>query len=316
MGTGHEGTADGTEVDCTFTQVQGICSLYNTIFGSDIAAGTVKLVSGLSRTVSYLRTLGSLYDSFGIGAQLYAVNNVSHVNEYIRNTVAELKQHYNMKETAATNYPEGTISKKTQVSLELLEQGMRRLQDDIKNINEQYLDGIDLRTLLTTLVENFHAVSQFKNETFTALQYSQDFGTISKESLKRTTKWGAKYFTHENSYYPVPESSVKFEDVNVMKPPPVVNIDPPIETAMKDLVDRYRPVRQGTVRSETTKDKARALPPAVYSSQPSCTKVVFHEDAQDDSVTENREGIVPSAHIFILICKNIWTIRYGTYQGF
>ena len=30
---------------------------------------------------------------------------------------------------------------------------------------------------------------------------------------------------------------------------------------------------------------------SVYSSQPSCTKVVFHEDAQDDSVTENREGI-------------------------
>ena len=60
---------------------------------------------------------------------------------------------------------------------------------------------------------------------------------------------------------------------------------------MKELVDRYRPVRQRTVRSETTKDKAGALPPAVYSSQPSCTKVVFHEDAQDDSVTENREGI-------------------------
>ena len=39
MGTGHEGTVDGTEVNCTFTQVQGICSLQNTIFVSDIAAG-------------------------------------------------------------------------------------------------------------------------------------------------------------------------------------------------------------------------------------------------------------------------------------
>lgn len=174
MGTGHEGTADGTEVNCTFTQVQGICSLYNTIFVSDIAAGTVKLVSGLSGTVSFLRTLGSLYDSLGIGAQTVnavqlslqdAVNNVSHVNEYIRNTVAEVKQHYNMKETAATNGPEGTVSKKTQVSLELLEQGMRRLQDNIKNINEEYLDDVDLRTLLTTLVENIHAVSQAISKT-------------------------------------------------------------------------------------------------------------------------------------------------------
>ena len=92
MGTAHEGTADGTEVNCTFAHVQGICSLYNTIFVSDIAAGRVKLVSGLSGTVSFLHTLGSLYDSFGIGAQTVntvqmslqdAVNNVSHVNEYI-----------------------------------------------------------------------------------------------------------------------------------------------------------------------------------------------------------------------------------------
>ena len=95
MGTAHEGTADGTEVNCTFAHVQGnsICSLtYNTIFVLDIAAGTVKLVSGLSATVSFLRTLGSLYDSFGISAQTVnavqlslqdAVNNVSHVNEYI-----------------------------------------------------------------------------------------------------------------------------------------------------------------------------------------------------------------------------------------
>ena len=64
-------------------------------------------------------------------------------------------------------------------------------------------------------------------------------------SLKRTTKWGAKYFTHEKSYYPVPKSSMELGDVNVMKTPPVVSMD-----------------------SETAKDKAGALPPAVYSSQP------------------------------------------------
>lgn len=40
MGNGQEGTADGTEKNCTFTQVHGICSLQNTIFVSDRAAGT------------------------------------------------------------------------------------------------------------------------------------------------------------------------------------------------------------------------------------------------------------------------------------
>ena len=81
--------------------------------------------------------------------------------------------------------------------MELLEQGMARLQNNLKSVNEDYLDDVDLRTLLTTIVENLHAVSHFKNETFTALQYARDFGTIEKELLKRTTKWSAKYFTHE-----------------------------------------------------------------------------------------------------------------------
>ena len=204
MGTGKEGTNNGSGETCTLAQVHGICCSQNTIFVSDVAAGIVKIVSPLTGTVSFLQTLGKLYESFGIGAQTVdavslslqdAVKNVSSVNEYIKSTVATAKQHYNMKEAATTNGPEGTVSKKTQVSLELLEQGMARLQNNLKSINENYLGDVDLRTLMTTIVENLHAVSHFKNETFTALQYARDFGTIAKESFKRTTKWSAKYFT-------------------------------------------------------------------------------------------------------------------------
>ena len=52
----------------------------------------------------------------------------------------------------------------------LLERGMEKLRDNVKNVNKDYLGDIDLRTLLTTQVENLHAVSHFKNETFTAVQ--------------------------------------------------------------------------------------------------------------------------------------------------
>ena len=45
---------------------------------------------------------------------------------------------------------------------------------------------------------------------------------------------------------------------------------------MKDWLENYRPVRQRTVRSETTKDKAGTLPPAVYSNaNPNATAWVF-----------------------------------------
>ena len=51
-------------------------------------------------TVFFLQTLGKLYYSFGIGAQIVdavslslqdAENNVSSVNEYIKSTVATVK---------------------------------------------------------------------------------------------------------------------------------------------------------------------------------------------------------------------------------
>ena len=41
-----------------------------------------------------------------------------------------------MKEEAGTNVHEGTVSKKTQVSLEFLELGMARLQNNLNSINE------------------------------------------------------------------------------------------------------------------------------------------------------------------------------------
>ena len=118
-------------------------------------------------------------------------------------------------------------------------------------------------------------------------QYARDFGSIAKESLKRTTKWSAKYFTRDKAFYPVATSGMELAGVEVIKPPTAARIDPPIEVAMKELVDKYRPVRQRTVRSETTKDKAGALPPAVYYTQPPQCKVMFH----DDSTVEGRDGM-------------------------
>ena len=110
-----------------------------------------------------------------------------------------------------------------------------------------------------------HAVSHFKNETFTVLTYAQDFGTICKESLKRTSRWSAKYYTHDKSYYPVPQSATPLSAIATMTPLPSEDITPGMEGQIKEWLESYRPVRQRTVRSETTKDKAGTLPPAVYA---------------------------------------------------
>ena len=143
-----------------------------------------------------LQVLGRLYNSFGIQGQSTGksqvslpdvASNVSFVSDNIKRTISEVKQKHGMKEATATNGPEGTVSNKTQVSHQ--EQGMRRLHESIATTNNEYLEEVELSTLLTTVVENIHANSHFKHETFTALPYSQTLEP-SQRSLSRELQNG------------------------------------------------------------------------------------------------------------------------------
>ena len=169
----------------------------------------------------------------------------------------------NLKEDSTTNGPQGTVSQKTQTSMQLVLNGVKSLMSKVTIVNPNYKDTIDWKTLLATIVENLHAVSNFEHETFDALQYVTDFGTI----LKRITKWGARYsILHPSSYYPVPQTGMPFKDVRFMTPLPPDELSKGEEQTMKDWLENYRPVRQRTMRSETTKDKVGALSPILYSN--------------------------------------------------
>ena len=63
-------------------------------------------------------------------------------------------------------------------------------------MNPEFAKHIDWSTPLTTIAENLLAVSYFKHETFSVLQYAMDFGTtdgqqsgkpVILEILRRTT---------------------------------------------------------------------------------------------------------------------------------
>ena len=66
LGFGQEERVDGTQNTCSFTQVKGVCSLGKVLLVTDVAKGAVKLAASLAGTVSFLKTLGCLYDSLGI----------------------------------------------------------------------------------------------------------------------------------------------------------------------------------------------------------------------------------------------------------
>ena len=76
-----------------------------------------------------------------------------------------------------------------------------------------------------------------------------------------------------------------------MTPLPIDKLSKGEEQTMKDWLENYRPVRQRTVRSETTKDKAGTLPPAVYSNvNPNATaRVFFPADQVEQMPTASSE---------------------------
>ena len=135
----------GHKDSCSFRQIEGICSVDKTLFVTYVSAGKLKIVTSLSETISFLGILGSLYDTFGIhskdvkpdGASLkQAKENVTKIDNYVKDTVSKVKERYQLSETSATNGPQpGTVSQKTQVSVSLLKKGIDRLYKNVMDIN-------------------------------------------------------------------------------------------------------------------------------------------------------------------------------------
>ena len=98
-----------------------------------------------------------------------------------------------MNEISTTNGPQGTVTHKTKSSLaKAAKQGDGSFEKQHTS-NQPSIWGV---CLSNHFVDDSRgkpaAVSHFKHETFSVLQYAQNLGTFVKESMKRTTKWSAK----------------------------------------------------------------------------------------------------------------------------
>ena len=139
--------------------------------------GTIRPVTSLSKTVAFLKNLGCLYNTFGIHEKGFpakkvtlreAKKNVNKVCSEVQRTVASVKEGASIcQEKQMVQMVQ--FRRKTQDSLTLLRKGMNRLIESISSINPSFVDLVELLTLLTTQVENLHAVSHFKHETCSAL---------------------------------------------------------------------------------------------------------------------------------------------------
>ena len=76
-------------------------------------------------------------------------------------------------------------------------------------VAESVKDTIDWKTLLTTIVENLHAVSRFKHETFDPFNMLQT-SALYRRNRSSELPSGGRNFTHTSSYHLVPQTFSMF----------------------------------------------------------------------------------------------------------
>ena len=193
-----------------------------------------------------------------------------------RKMVLEIKLRKELQSLAreTADGPEGTLSNKCLKLLELMAQSLRKVENNIKDLSSYpgFEVNLNLESLPTLNVENQHAVTQFKKETFTLYEYAQIFGSSVEEGVKRVTPRSAHYYPHTSSYY-LAEPSAADQLVSVEIPKPVgERLSRNEEAEMRLRAKRFgKWVRQRNVRQDNTMDCDRAgtLPLNLYERQTS-----------------------------------------------
>ena len=160
------------------------------IFITDAQVGAVKLITDVECAVKFLENLEKQYQAFSVHQKHKRTHTstlqeagemMKSVSGYLQGTVQSVKTLLgNSKET---NGPEGTVASKTIRSVNMINQGLARLQSNIAKINPKLT--VNPEALLTMKVENLHAVSNFKHPTCMQLHYARDFENQQSDAVVR-----------------------------------------------------------------------------------------------------------------------------------
>ena len=112
-----------------------------------------------------------------------ANQKLANVNSFFYNHREKARALQNISKSC-TNGPEGTVSAATISSVQLLQKGLINCEQWISRLLPS-TDNIDMNVFLTVVVENLHAVSHMKHETFSVYEYAQDYRNIFKQAMGR-----------------------------------------------------------------------------------------------------------------------------------
>lgn len=179
-----------------------------------------------------------------------------------------------LSETSTTNGPQGTVSQKTQVSVSLLKKGMDRLY---MNVNRRWSriwgrhtagNAADNTSLKPACCLTLQAWDIYGSPVCPGFWYNREgvYKAYIQMGSKVLYAWQvvlscpsigrAPFSCCNDGTFAKWRNNTRYGGTELMK----------------EWLESYRPVHQRKVRSETTKDKAGALPPAVYAVQPTANE--------------------------------------------
>ncbi|VDI02841.1 Hypothetical predicted protein [Mytilus galloprovincialis] len=273
-GTGEDGCLLGSASHCSFGQPVAVAAENEkNLFVCDVQYGAIKLITGLEGTALFLSCLNKLYLAFGVKSKknlllqqtpAESILQIEECIEFLSKTFSDVKALHSLERN--TNGADGTISQQTMESVQMMHSSMSSLVDITSTTNPSYKPN--LKSCLTTVVENLHSLSHVKQDLPSKLQYCRDFGNIFTEIVKRITNWSAYYFTKDSSYYPLPDSAINLNGIPKLKKPDTRSITPEDSKLLYDWAKTHgKCVRQRMVRQETTMYKCGTLPLNMYSDK-------------------------------------------------
>lgn len=225
----EEGSIDGLVKNYRLKQPIGICTEFDSVvYLCDAKTNSIKLCSKVTECADFLNAIGSLYDAFSVHSKgspytvkssVEAITLVRECKHMLDENTADIRNTTGI--TGALNGPQGHVSAKTVASVNLIEWGLQRLFDNLKEHDYQVTN---LLSCMTLDVENCHSTVHIKQANMSMMEYSRSFGLTMKESIKRVTQWAAYYHTSRKSWYPKPEETIPFSKVPTMQPLPIVKM--------------------------------------------------------------------------------------------
>ncbi|VDI76963.1 Hypothetical predicted protein [Mytilus galloprovincialis] len=281
-GVGKTGHRDGVEAE--FQQPAGLCTEQGTIFVTDIAAGSVRMVISSSPLVKFLEFLNMFHKAIGVTLpnvsnedsfeDRIAVLQKQKVYEFLIQCNERIRDFTGINKTLQG--PEGACSAQSVSDLKMMIDSLQQVLDLVRKVKPTFEERLNIKSCLTLVVENLFAEMRQGNDMPLVLQFSQRFHSCTRELLKRVTKSSFVYFTGENSYYHRTDNSyVSFQEIPRMDLPVKKKLSADQMSKLRCWRSEFgQSVRQNTVRGLTTKDKPGTLPLTCYEKGDTAVKEI------------------------------------------